>query len=62
MPLTHTRRAFVTASIFTFMALAAGPAGDAGAKKELAALQGTWKLVSLETDGEKTDLPEPGWG
>ena len=30
MPLTHARRAFVTASTFAFVALAAGPAYAAG--------------------------------
>jgi uncharacterized protein (TIGR03067 family) len=41
----------------TFLPLAAQPAKDkataAAIKKELARLQGTWQLISSETDGEK---------
>lgn len=35
--------------------LAAGRPAEGGSKKGPAALQGTWKLVSLEIDGEATD-------
>jgi uncharacterized protein (TIGR03067 family) len=42
----------------TALALAAGRPAQAGSDKELSALQGTWKLVSLETDGELREFPE----
>jgi uncharacterized protein (TIGR03067 family) len=40
-----------------------GRTDEAGPTKELAALQGTWKLVSLEVNGKPRDLPEnpPRW-
>jgi uncharacterized protein (TIGR03067 family) len=41
------------------VALAAGGTVDAGKKEEFAPLQGTWKLVSLEADGEMREIPEP---
>jgi uncharacterized protein (TIGR03067 family) len=45
-------------------ALAAGSFDDdARTKKDLAALEGTWKLVSLEVEGKAMELPEkpPVW-
>src|SRR5947209_170764 len=45
--------------VVSAVALGASPPVCAGAKEELAAWQGTWKLVSLEVDGETPDLPQP---
>ena len=53
------------ASVFLGAALivAASRPAAAGDKKALAPLQGTWTLVSLETDGKAQELPEkpPRW-
>jgi uncharacterized protein (TIGR03067 family) len=45
------------------LALAASSPAEAGAEKALAALQGTWTLVSLESDGEVQEFPDrpPRW-
>src|SRR5262245_43825385 len=37
----------------------AAPPDDAAAKKELAALQGTWKVKSLELNGKESEFPIP---
>jgi uncharacterized protein (TIGR03067 family) len=37
------------------LSVAAAAADDAGAKKDLAAMQGTWKLAAVEIDGETGD-------
>jgi uncharacterized protein (TIGR03067 family) len=42
----------------TALALAAARPAEAGPDKELNALQGVWKIVSVERDGEVTEFPE----
>jgi uncharacterized protein (TIGR03067 family) len=44
--------------IVTALALAAGHRAGAGPEKGPAPLQGTWKVVSLEIDGEVREFPE----
>ena len=54
---------FVGSFLALTLLVAMGRAEDSPPKKDLAALQGTWVLVSLEADGESTEFPEnpPRW-
>jgi uncharacterized protein (TIGR03067 family) len=47
----------------TALSLPAAPPGDAPIKKELVPLQGTWKAVAFEVNGENRDIPgkPPQW-
>jgi uncharacterized protein (TIGR03067 family) len=53
------RTALACPSLVLMLLLPAGHAAGDGPKEELAALQGTWKLVALESDGETRELPAP---
>src|SRR5262245_11217209 len=44
--------------VATMLALGEDPPAEVRSKKEWAALQGTWKVVSLESDGKARDFPE----
>jgi uncharacterized protein (TIGR03067 family) len=46
-------------ALMTAFVLSAARAGGADAKEDLAALQGTWKLVSLEINGEMAEIGTP---
>jgi uncharacterized protein (TIGR03067 family) len=47
-----------SAFLVAALALAAGRPAEAGSKKDLAALQGSWALVSVERDGEVQEFTE----